>query len=57
MNTLFDKIWDSHVVDMIDGGPSQLYIDRLYCHEVTSPHAFDGSRAREIGRASCRERV
>ena len=49
MNTLFDKIWDSHVVDRIDGGPSQLYIDRLYCHEVTSPQAFDGLRARGIG--------
>ena len=49
MNTLFDKIWDSHVVDMIDGGPSQIYIDRLYCHEVTSPQAFDGLRARGIG--------
>ena len=49
MNTLFDKIWDSHVVDMIDGGPSQLYIDRLYCHEVTSPQAFDGLRSRGIG--------
>ena len=49
MNTLFDKIWDSHVVDMIDGGPFQLYIDRLYCHEVTSPQAFDGLRARGIG--------
>ena len=34
---------------MIDGGPSQLYIDRLYCHEVTSPQAFDGLRARGIG--------
>ena len=49
MNTLVDKIWDSHEVDMIDGGPSQLYIDRLYCHEVTSPQAFDGLRARGIG--------
>ncbi|MGN1234207.1 MAG: 3-isopropylmalate dehydratase large subunit [Candidatus Cryptobacteroides sp.] len=49
MNTLFDKIWDSHVVNIIDGGPSQLYIDRLYCHEVTSPQAFDGLRARGIG--------
>ena len=37
------------MVDMIDGGPSQLYIDRLYCHEVTSPQAFDGLRARGIG--------
>lgn len=49
MNTLFDKIWDSHVVDNIQDGPVQLYIDRLYCHEVTSPQAFDGLRARGIG--------
>ena len=48
MNTLFDKIWDAHVVERIEGGPDQLYIDRLYCHEVTSPQAFDGLRARGI---------
>ena len=48
MNTLFDKIWDSHVVNAIDDGPVQLYIDRLYCHEVTSPQAFDGLRSRGI---------
>ena len=48
MNTLFDKIWDSHVVSLIEDGPSQLYIDRLYCHEVTSPQAFDGLRSRGI---------
>ena len=48
MNTLFDKIWDSHVVSLIPDGPTQLYIDRLYCHEVTSPQAFDGLRARGI---------
>ena len=48
MNTLFDKIWDAHVVTKIDGGPTQLYIDRLYCHEVTSPQAFDGLRARGL---------
>ena len=48
MNTLFDKIWDSHVVSLIEDGPTQLYIDRLYCHEVTSPQAFDGMRARGI---------
>ena len=48
MNTLFDKIWDAHVVDKIEDGPTQLYIDRLYCHEVTSPQAFDGLRARGI---------
>lgn len=48
MNTLFDKIWDKHVVQMVDGGPTQLYIDRLYCHEVTSPQAFDGMRQRGL---------
>jgi len=48
MNTLFDKIWDSHVVQKVDGGPTQLYIDRLYCHEVTSPQAFDGLRERGL---------
>lgn len=48
MNTLFDKIWDSHVVSNIEDGPVQLYIDRLYCHEVTSPQAFDGLRERGI---------
>lgn len=46
--TLFDKIWDSHVVNIIEDGPTQLYIDRLYCHEVTSPQAFDGLRERGI---------
>lgn len=49
MNTLFDKIWDGHVVSLIDGGPTQLYIDRLYCHEVTSPQAFEGIRRRGCG--------
>ncbi len=48
MNTLFDKIWDKHVVQLIDGGPTQLYIDRLYCHEVTSPQAFEGMRQRGL---------
>ena len=48
MNTLFDKILDSHVVNLIPGGPSQLYIDRHYCHEVTSPQAFAGLRERGI---------
>ena len=48
MNTLFDKIWDSHVVTIVEDGPTQLYIDRLYCHEVTSPQAFDGLRARGL---------
>lgn len=31
-NTLFDKIWDKHVVQYVEDGPQQLYIDRLYCH-------------------------
>ena len=48
MNTLFDKIWDKHVVKNIPDGPTQLYIDRLYCHEVTSPQAFNGMRARGL---------
>ncbi|MBO4570727.1 MAG: 3-isopropylmalate dehydratase large subunit [Bacteroidales bacterium] len=48
MNTLFDKIWDAHVVSDLPDGPQQVYIDRLYCHEVTSPQAFDGLRERGI---------
>ena len=48
MNTLFDKIWDRHVVQIVEHGPTQLYIDRLYCHEVTSPQAFDGLRQRGL---------
>lgn len=48
MNTLFDKIWDKHVVQVVDDGPTQLYIDRLYCHEVTTPQAFDGLRQRGL---------
>ncbi len=47
-NTLFDKIWDAHVVQKVEEGPTQLYIDRLYCHEVTSPQAFAGLRARGV---------
>ena len=35
MKTLFDKIWDAHVVQNVEDGPTQLYIDRLYAHEVT----------------------
>lgn len=48
MKTLFDKIWDAHVVQDIADGPSQLYIDRHFCHEVTSPQAFNGLRERGI---------
>jgi 3-isopropylmalate/(R)-2-methylmalate dehydratase large subunit len=46
--TLFDKIWDAHIVDSIDGGTDVLYIDRHFIHEVTSPQAFDGLRKRGI---------
>lgn len=42
--TLFEKIWDSHVVVEKEDGPSLLYIDRHLIHEVTSPQAFDGLR-------------
>ncbi|PPR25801.1 MAG: 3-isopropylmalate dehydratase large subunit 1 [Alphaproteobacteria bacterium MarineAlpha10_Bin3] len=42
--TLFDKIWDSHVVDVQEGGACLLYIDRHLVHEVTSPQAFEGLR-------------
>jgi 3-isopropylmalate/(R)-2-methylmalate dehydratase large subunit len=42
--TLFEKIWDSHVVVAKKDGPSLLYIDRHLVHEVTSPQAFDGLR-------------
>ena len=48
MNTLFDKIWDAHVVQKVNDGPTQLYIDRLYCHEVTSPQAFAGMTQRGL---------
>lgn len=48
MNTLFDKIWDKHVVQVVKDGPTQLYIDRLYCHEVTTAQAFDGLRKRGL---------
>jgi 3-isopropylmalate/(R)-2-methylmalate dehydratase large subunit len=43
--TLFDKIWDSHIVDKQDENTSLIYIDRHIVHEVTSPQAFEGLRA------------
>ena len=46
--TLFDKIWDAHVVHEIEGGPSVLYIDKHLVHEVTSPQAFAGIDKRGI---------
>lgn len=46
--TLFDKIWDAHVVQNIPDGPTQLYIDRLFMHEVTTPQAFDTLREKKL---------
>ncbi len=46
--TLFDKIWDAHVVTEIENGPSVLYIDKHLVHEVTSPQAFNGIDARGL---------
>lgn len=46
--TLFEKVWDRHVVDTVQGGLEVLYIDRHFIHEVTSPQAFDGIRNRGI---------
>lgn len=43
--TLFDKVWDDHVVTTLEGGAALLYVDRHLVHEVTSPQAFDGLRA------------
>lgn len=46
--TLFEKIWDQHIVKTINDGPSVLYIDKHFIHEVTSPQAFAGLRKRDI---------
>jgi 3-isopropylmalate/(R)-2-methylmalate dehydratase large subunit len=46
--TLFDKIWNTHTVKNIDGGPAVLYIDKHFIHEVTSPQAFTGLNKRGI---------
>ena len=53
--TLFDKIWDSHVVEKLPDGTCILYIDRHLVHEVTSPQAFEGLRAagRKVRRPDC----
>ena len=47
-NTLFDKVWDAHVIRKIEGGPDVLFIDRHLVHEVTSPVAFLGLKSRGI---------
>ncbi|RYY71794.1 MAG: 3-isopropylmalate dehydratase large subunit [Chitinophagaceae bacterium] len=46
--TLFEKIWDKHVVKTIDNGPAVFYIDTHFIHEVTSPQAFNGLNKRGI---------
>src|ERR671912_368047 len=46
--TLFDKIWDTHIVKSIPNGPSVLYIDKHFIHEVTSPQAFNGLEKRGL---------
>lgn len=46
--TLFDKVWDAHVVRKIEGGPDVLFIDRHFIHEVTSPVAFLGLENRKL---------
>src|SRR3546814_12901016 len=63
--TLYEKIWDAHVVDRREDGTCLIYIDRHLVHEVTSPQAFEGLRAAgrrvrrpdQIGSAACGERV
>src|SRR4051794_41486728 len=52
--TLYDKIWDEHVVHTEDDGTAVLYIDRHLVHEVTSPQAFEGLdlAGRKVWRAS-----
>ena len=47
-NTLFDKVWDSHVIENIDDGPDVLFIERHFIHEVTSPVAFVGLKKRGL---------
>ena len=46
--TLFDKVWDSHVVQKIEDGPDVFFIDRHLIHEVTSPVAFVGLKSRGL---------
>ncbi len=46
--TLFEKIWEKHIVKEIDGGPAVLYIDKHFIHEVTSPQAFKGLEQRGL---------
>ena len=46
--TLYDKLWDEHLVETDDTNESLIYIDRHYLHEVTSPQAFEGLRHKNL---------
>ena len=46
--TLYDKLWDSHLVKQRDDGSALIYIDRHLIHEVTSPQAFEGLRLASV---------
>src|SRR6201995_4723434 len=46
--TLFEKIWDKHVIKQVNDGPSVIYIDKHFIHEVTSPQAFKGLENRGL---------
>lgn len=48
MRTLFDKVWDAHVVSQVENGPQVIYIDKHLIHEVTSPQAFAELEGRNI---------
>ena len=42
--SIFDKLWDRHVITGVEGQPQLMYVDQHYIHEVTSPQAFQGLR-------------
>ena len=46
--TLFDKVWDAHVVETVPDGPQIIYIDKHLIHEVTSPQAFAELESRNL---------
>ncbi|WP_312922760.1 3-isopropylmalate dehydratase large subunit [Empedobacter brevis] len=48
MRTLFDKVWDAHIVSQVENGPHVIYVDKHLIHEVTSPQAFAELEARNI---------
>ena len=50
--TLFDKVWDSHVIEKIKDGPDVLFIDKHFIHEVTSPVAFVGLKNRNLKKST-----